>query len=203
MNDLIQSLIQTKVLRSKSVIKAFHKIDRKDFVLDIYADLAYNDTPLAIDHGQTISQPTTVALMLEWLDVQEGQTVLDIGAGSGWQTVLLAELVGASGHVHACERIPELCEFARQNLARYPQYKERISLHCESAVNGWPKSAPYNRIIAAASSNEIPDEWLQQLSPDGILVAPTDESIFVVKRNSDLSFTKHEHHGFIFVPFIT
>ncbi|MGB9609289.1 MAG: protein-L-isoaspartate O-methyltransferase family protein, partial [Minisyncoccia bacterium] len=112
-NKLIDDLIKDGFLKSPRIIDAFRKVDRMNFVIDYVKNEAYRNSPLAIGFGQTISQPLTVAFMLELLDVQEGNKVLDVGSGSGWTTALLAELVGEKGKVYGIEIIPELYEFGK------------------------------------------------------------------------------------------
>ena len=122
---LIQELIAGGHLRTPRIIEAFRKIDRKGFVIPEYLDQAYRNHPLPIGFGQTISQPLTVAFMLEQLAPQSGERVLEIGAGSGWQAALLAHIVTSDmgkgnankknyGHVICIERIPELKDMAEQ-----------------------------------------------------------------------------------------
>ena len=112
MKYLIKELIEEGVLKTPSIIEAFEKIDRKDFTPEGLRDKAYLNTPLPIGYGQTISQPFTVAFMLELLQPQSGDKVLEVGSGSGWQTTLLASIVGNfpidGGKVFALELIPEL-----------------------------------------------------------------------------------------------
>ena len=119
-DSLIESLISQGVLKTLSIVRAFKKVDRADFVLPEYLGAAYEDCPLPIGFGQTISQPFTVALMLEWLAPEKGQKILDIGCGSGWTTALLSSIVGKKGRVVGIERISGLAEFAAQNLSKYP-----------------------------------------------------------------------------------
>ncbi|KKU46623.1 MAG: Protein-L-isoaspartate(D-aspartate) O-methyltransferase [Parcubacteria group bacterium GW2011_GWB1_46_8] len=110
--DLVTRLIQSNVLKTSAIIDAFKKIDRKDFVLEAFADEAYGNYPISIGGGQTISQPWTVAFMLELLNPLAGDRVLDIGSGSGWTTALLAHIVKDSkkqGKVFGIEIVPELC----------------------------------------------------------------------------------------------
>src|SRR3990167_1867675 len=98
--------------------EAFEKVNRKNFVPEELIDSVGLDAPLPIGFGQTISQPTTVKMMLEWLEPQPGDKILDVGSGSGWTSALLAHLVGSKGKVFAVERIPELVDFGRQNSAK-------------------------------------------------------------------------------------
>src|SRR3989338_8868612 len=128
-NDLIKELIDFGYLKTPRIVEAFRAIDRVDFVRDEYKDEAYENYPLPIGGGQTISQPLTVAFMLELLNPQPGEKILDVGYGSGWQTALLAQIVSeyrgqktkneSGGVVIAIERIPGLCKFGAQNIAKY------------------------------------------------------------------------------------
>ncbi len=126
--ELVEHLIKRGVLKTPKIIEAFKKIDRKDFVKEEFLEEAYFDTPLPIGFGQTISQPYTVAFMLELLEPKEGDTVLDIGSGSGWTTALLAYIVGNKGKVIGVERIKELVEFGKKNLAKYKFKNAHIEL---------------------------------------------------------------------------
>src|SRR3990167_9676503 len=107
-NSLTQELVKKAVLKTALIINAFKKTDRADFVLSDFKKEAYRDNPLPIGYNVTISQPTTVAFMLELLEPKKGDKILDIGSGSGWQTTMLCEIVGEKGFVFAIERIGEL-----------------------------------------------------------------------------------------------
>jgi protein-L-isoaspartate(D-aspartate) O-methyltransferase len=202
--ELAEYLKQIGVLKSPHLIKAFNEIDRRDFVLPDFKNLAYLDEALPIGMGQTISQPYTVAFMLELLNPQPGEKIMDIGAGSGWQTSLLANVVGLNGKVFAFEIVPELCEFGTKNIAKYNFLKKGIvEWHCESAEGGLPEKAPFDKIIAAAAlEDKIPESWLSQLKFGGCVIAPIKESVWRYAKNTDGSFGKEEYPGFLFVPFI-
>ena len=127
MDELVRELKRQGVLRSPLVEQAFRAIDRKDFVRPEHRAEAYGNYPLPIGEGQTISQPYTVAFMLDLLDPRPGERILDVGAGSGWQAALLAHMVspmdesqrmGSRGRVYAMERSPELCRFAKTKIGR-------------------------------------------------------------------------------------
>ena len=105
MEELVRSLKNSGVLKTAQLVEAFLKADRKNFVPENLKDLAYLDEALPIGEGQTISQPYTVAFMLELLEPQSGQTLMDVGYGSGWTTALLAQIVGDAGRVYAFERV--------------------------------------------------------------------------------------------------
>jgi protein-L-isoaspartate(D-aspartate) O-methyltransferase len=156
------------------------------------------DAPLPIGFGQTNSQPTTVAMMLDWLDVDPGQKVLDIGSGSGWTTALLAHLVGPKGKVIAVELVPELLEFGRDNAERAGV--KNAEFHEADDGYGWPKSAPYERILVSAAARTLPPELIKQLAPGGRMVIPIHNSVWVVKKEDDETIDLVEHPGFAFVP---
>src|SRR4030042_111787 len=117
--ELVDYLVGAGVLKSLNIIRAFAKIDRKDFVTSGCEGFAYDDSPCSIGYGQTISQPTTVAFMMEQLKPEEGDKVLDIGSGSGWTAAILASIVGEEGRVFAFEIIPILKRFGESNVKKY------------------------------------------------------------------------------------
>ncbi|MBI2097360.1 MAG: protein-L-isoaspartate O-methyltransferase [Candidatus Vogelbacteria bacterium] len=201
--QLVTDLIASGVLKTSEIIAAFEAIDRADFVPAELVSQAYLNEPLPIGFGQTISQPWTVAFMLEKLQAKIGQKILDIGSGSGWQTALLAHLVGQTGLVIGLELIPELCQMSRQNIARYNFLRRGIAeLHCLNAVKGFPAAAPFDRIISAAAAPEISAVWLEQLKVGGRLVAPVDSTIVLVRKVTPDKFDREVFPGFAFVPFV-
>ncbi len=199
--SLIGSLIKDGYLRSPAIIEAFTKIDRKDFVGEANKEFAYLNQALSIGSGQTISQPLTVAFMLERLEPKTGEKILDIGAGSGWQTGLLANVVGESGKIIAIERIAELKATAEQHLAKYGF--QNINLVLGDGAKGFAEEAPYDKIIAAATTKEVPLAWQEQLKIGGRIVAPINESIVVLDKIDQNRFAKKEYFGFSFVPLIS
>lgn len=195
------------ILKTPSIIEAFEKVDRKDFVPEELKDKAYLNTPLPIGYGQTISQPLTVAFMLELLQPQAGDKILEVGSGSGWQTALLAHIVSGGnerGKVIAVELIPELMIFGRKNVAKYGFIKKGVvEFHSFNATKGMPENAPFNKIISAASGGEIPQAWKEQLAIGGRLVAPVKGSIVLLTKKSETEFKAEEYPGFAFVPLIS
>ncbi len=194
--DLIKSLEEGGVLKSKHIKKAFLNIDRKDFVTEEYKDLAYMDTALPIGYSQTISQPYTVAFMLELLELKQGQKVLDIGTGSGWSTALLSNIVGSTGWIQGVERVEGLIEFGRGNIKKYNIDNAQI-FKTEGNI-GVPGEV-FDRILVSASAEEFPEELLNQLKDDGIIVIPIKDSIFKFKKISNKEILKEEYYGFSFV----
>lgn len=201
--DLIDSLVKQGWLKTPRIIKAFKEIKRVDFMPDEIKHLAEIDEAMPIGYGQTISQPMTVAFMLEQLQPNSGQNILDIGSGSGWTTGLLSQIVGEKGRVTAIEVIPELKEFGESNLLKYGFVKKGITeFICTDGSKGYKKEAPFDRILVSASAKEISEEWKNQLKTGGRIVVPVDNSIWVMAKKTDKEFEQKEHPGFVFVPLV-
>lgn len=220
--DLLSSLIDDGYLKTPEIIEAFKKVDRADFVLDEYKNSAYENSPLAIGYDQTISQPLTVAFMIELLHPKVGDKVLDIGSGSGWQAAILTEIVANGydadvendkneqdqnnlrGSVVAVERILALKEMTEKNLQKYDLIKHGlVSSIFGDGFKGYKAGAPYDKIIAAATADgEIPVEWKRQLKIGGRIVAPIGSSIVVFDKIAKGKYNKKEYFGFSFVPLL-
>lgn len=199
-SEMLSELERSGVLQSEKVRKAFEKIDRKDFLSTEYENYFYVNSPLPIGQGQTNSQPYTVALMLELLEVKEGQKILDIGSGSGWTTALLAELAGKKGEVIGVERVQELVEFGQKNLQKYHFNNAKI-IAANSGELGIPQKK-FDRILVSAAYHKIPEELVQQLEISGIMIIPVTSSIFKVRKLSEEETENSEFSGFNFVPLI-
>ena len=199
MHELVDDMIFSNMLKSPQIIDAFREIDRKYFVPDSFSDHIYIDAPLPIGNNQTISQPSTVAFMLEHLESQEGDKVLDIGSGSGWTTALLCQIVGEEGSVTGIERVGALVEQGRENLSKFNFN------HCRIKQAGEKLGLPgeqFDRILVSASADEIPEELFSQLKIGGILVIPVENSIYKFKKVSEEDIKIEEFYGFVFVPLI-
>ncbi len=153
------------------VLAVMGSVPRERFVNAETADWAYEDRALAIDCGQTISQPYIVALMTEALELTGSERVLEIGTGSGYQAAILSRL---AAEVFTIERHSELSHQAQQALARCGA--SNVHFHIGDGSLGWPDAAPFDRIIITAAAQEFPTVLWDQLAPDGILVAPVGDS---------------------------
>lgn len=201
--QLISAWKQGSLITDARVVEAFRKVPREKFILPRYAEHAYEDAPLPIPAGQTISQPTTVLLMSQALDVRQGMSVLEVGAGSGYQGAILAELVGASGQVHSVETVPELVNFAQQNL-RAAGYSKRVTVSYGDGSQGFAARAPYERIIVTAAAPAVPPPLLTQLKDGGILLLPLDsnplgQTMVRIRKHGDV-LEREELGQFTFVP---
>jgi len=198
-NILIEELVSEGYLKTPRIIRAFQKIDRKDFVLPEFVDSAYANVPLPIGENQTISQPLTVAFMLELLQAKSGDKALDIGSGSGWTSALLAEIVRKKGKVFSLERVPELCDFGKKNIEKY---FSTVSHLCADGSKGYAEEAPYDRILVSAAPDKLPAPLKKQLKIKGRLVIPIRNSIWLIERTAKNKFKEKEYYGFSFVPLI-
>ena len=201
--NLIRELITSGWLKTPKIIKAFSQIKREDFVLEEEKEWAYINDALSIGYNQTISQPLVVALMIELLSPQPGEKILDIGAGSGWTTALLAYLVKPKGKVIALDIIPELVEFGKKNVGKYNFIKSGIvKFLCADGKLGYEKEAPYDKILVSASAFEVPQELFKQLKIGGKMVLPIEQSIVLIEKTSQNDYKKQEFSGFVFVPLV-
>jgi protein-L-isoaspartate(D-aspartate) O-methyltransferase len=201
--ELIKELIDDGYLKTPAIIDAFKAIDRKDFVPEEIKDQVYLNMALPIGKKQTISQPLVVAFMLELLELKSGEKVLEIGTGSGWNTVLMARIIGETGKIISIERIEELYNFAKQNISKYNFLEKGIvELILGDGSIGCKKQAPFDKVIAAAAAEEIPLAWKEQLKIGGRIVAPVKDSIVALDKISKDEFGKKEYFGFSFVPLI-
>lgn len=220
---LIDHLINEGWLKAPRIIEAFRRIKRVDFLPKDLEDLAELNEALPIGYGQTISQPLVVVFMLEQLEPKEGDKILDIGSGSGWTSALLGEIVGKKGRVIAIDVIPELVEFGKNNVAKYnflapyrtegsgagiekglPAGRQGIvEFICTDGSKGYKKEAPYDKILASASAQSLPQAWKEQLKIGGRIVTPIDTSIWVFIKKNEEEFEEYEYPGFVFVPLVT
>ena len=224
---LIETLIREGRLKSPKIIDAFTKIDRIYFVPEKLKGKAYTDEPLPIGFGQTISQPLTVAFMLELLNPEPGEKILEIGAGSGWKTALLAHIVSKKtsmltgsgrkkgkkeekprpigpGRVIAVERIKQLHEKAVKNVSRFNFIENGVAkVIFGDGSKGYHTDAPFDKIIAGAAGSSIPSAWKEQVRIGGRIVIPIEDTIKVIDKLSLVDYKVKEYYGFKFVPLVT
>jgi len=208
MNELAEYLKSIQALKSPGLISAFGRVDRRQFVPEDLRARAYDDTALPIGCGQTISQPSTVAFMLELLNLAPGQKILDIGFGSGWTVALLAEATGGKGKVFGVEILPEIFFFGERNLKKYSG--GGIELFRQSGNEGLPEFAPYDRILVSAAADEVPQALFDQLAIGGRMVIPIrlpldpnhNQVLRLIIKNGRRKFEHRDYPGFVFVPFV-
>ena len=199
--QMIAEQIIRRGIDDERVIEAIRKVPRHKFVEEALRERAYDDHPLPIGCGQTISQPYMVALMTQYLGLKGKERVLEIGTGSGYQSAILAEL---SQRVYTVERITALAEKARKVLLDGVQYKNIVVLVRDGSC-GLPDYAPFDRIIITAGAPEIPPPLVEQLKDGGILVAPKGDrftqTLLIVEKREGKVATRSEG-GCVFVPLI-
>lgn len=178
---------------------AFAALPRAQFLPEDQRPYAAQDRPLPIGEGQTSSQPSTVRAMLALLDVRPGQRVLDVGAGSGWTTALLARLVGPTGRVVGVELEPRLAEWGAQNLARAGMPWASLEPATEGVL-GRPDLAPFDRILVSAMASRLPEELVEQVARPGRMVVPVAGTMLLVVRDDVGEVTVHRHGAYSFVP---
>jgi protein-L-isoaspartate(D-aspartate) O-methyltransferase len=199
--DRLVERLRAHGIRSEAVLSQIRNVPRHLFVDEALASRAYEDTALPIGHGQTISQPYVVAKMTEaLLEDFDGETVLEIGTGCGYQTAVLAALVKK---VYTVERIPELLRKTRQRLRELDIYN--VQFRPGDGWEGWPKYAPYDGIIVTAAASVVPEKLLEQLASGGRLVMPVGvpgyQELTLITRALD-HFEQRSLGGVSFVPLV-
>lgn len=200
LEDMVEFDLRRRGIKDERLLAAFGKTDRKFFVPQIDRDKAYEDRPLQLTHGQTVSQPYMVALMLQDLKLQGSEKVLEIGTGSGYQTALLAEL---AKEIWTVERIEYLATTAEDRLLDLGYKNIRYRLGDGSL--GWADGAPYDRIVVSAACPDVPDALVEQLGEGGILAVPVGDpngQILVVGVKQGGVFEKRRTIDCMFVPLI-
>jgi len=186
----------------KKILDAFSKVKRENFIPEELKNRAYEDRALPIGKGQTISQPYTIATMLNLLDLKKDQKVLEIGSGCGYVLALMSKITGNKGKVFGVEIVKELAEKSKDNLKGY----KNIKVYNRDGRKGLEEAAPFDRIIISAACGEIPKKILSQLKDKGIVVAPVgpqyEQSLVTIQREKDDFKIKEKLPGFVFVPFV-
>src|SRR3989344_7415721 len=155
---------------NETELDAFKKVNRANFIPENLKENAYEDIPLPLFRGKTISQPTTVMIMTAALELQKNERVFEVGTGSGYQAAIIANIIGPMGKVITTEVIPELVVFARNNLQKAKL--NNVEAYEEEGSRGMPEKAPFDKIIITAACREFPRPLLDQLKVDGIIIGP-------------------------------
>ena len=197
--DMVEYQIRQRDVRDEAVLKAMSTVPRHEFVPADYQAQAYNDHPLPIGYGQTISQPFIVALMSELIDLQPGERVLEIGTGSGYQAAILAQL---TNEVFTIEIIPELAERAQNDFDRLGY--DQITAKQGDGYWGWEEYAPFEAIIVTAAPDHVPQPLVNQLADGGKMVIPIGppggyQSLWLLERKGD-EVLRYNWGGVRFVP---
>jgi protein-L-isoaspartate(D-aspartate) O-methyltransferase len=199
---MVERQIAARGLDDPALLAAFRAVPREDFVSGDYADYAYQDSPLPIESGQTISQPYIVALTIYAAGIKAGAKVLEVGAGSGYAAAVIGQI---AGEVIAVERHLELVELSKLRMRRLGYSNVRI-VEGDGTL-GWPEGAPFDAIVAAASGSHVPQSWIAQLKPGGRIVMPIGnphevQTLLKVTKREDGSLSHEDLGGVRFVPLI-
>ena len=199
---MVERQLAARGVRDERVLRAFAEVAREEFVPLDLAESAYDDRALPLAHGQTISQPYVVALMLEALRLAPGDRALEVGTGSGYAAALLARLCA---EVYTIERVPELAEAARARLARLAC--ANVQVRAGDGTLGWPEAAPFDAILVSAGGPRVPAPLFAQLRPGGRLVMPLgpergEQELIRVVRTGEDAFEREDLGAVQFVPLI-
>jgi protein-L-isoaspartate(D-aspartate) O-methyltransferase len=199
---MVRDHVAGRGVRDAAVLEAMREVPREAFIAPGLRYRAYDDAPLPIEDGQTISQPYIVALMLEAAAIRPTDRVLEIGAGSGYASAVAGRI---AARVVAIERHPGLAASAEERLARLGY--DRVEIHCADGSGGWPQDAPFDAILVAASGPRVPAALRGQLAVGGRLVMPVgrspwDQRLLRVTRRGDDAFDEEDLGGVVFVPLI-
>ena len=205
LDDIEREVMYTRKMIGRNaldpkVMAAMEQVPRNEFVPNSYGDAAFDNGPLPIGHGQTISQPYIVALMTDLLELEADDIVLEIGTGSGYQTAILSQLCK---QVYTIEYVPALADMAKARLERLGY--DNIEATSGNGYDGWPQHAPYDGIIVTAAASHIPKPLIEQLKPGGRLVIPVGrphlyQELTVVEKDENGEIDIHEVLGVAFVP---
>jgi len=201
-NRMVDEQIARRGVRDRLLLDAMRLVPREVFVEAGRAELAYEDGPLPIGEGQTISQPFVVALMIEAAEVKAGERVLEVGAGSGYAAAVLSRI---AGHVHAIERRAALAKVAGENLRKLGY--DNIELRVGDGTKGWPEAAPFDAILVAAGAPSVPQALKAQLAVGGRMVIPVgnahrEQTLLKIVRRSETDYDEEDLGPVMFVPLI-
>ncbi len=198
---MVSEQLERRDISDARVLAAMRRVPRHEFAPESVRARAYDDGPLLIGSGQTLSQPYMVALMTQLAVAPDARRALDVGGGSGYQAAVLAELVE---EVDSVERLPELASQARERLARLGYSRGRV--HCADGYEGWPAGAPYDAIIVACAAPSVPDALVAQLAPGGRLVIPLGQAfpqtLTVLEKDERGRIERRSRGAVLFVPML-
>lgn len=198
---MVRNQIARRGVSNPNVLAAMRCVPRERFVPAHLAEFAYENRPLPIEAGQTISQPYIVALMVEAAEIVFGDRVLEIGAGSGYAAAVMSRI---AGHVYTIERHAELADTARRRLADLGY--ENVDVRTGDGTLGWPEAAPFDAILLTAGGPKVPDTLRRQLKVGGRLVMPVgghgDQRLVKLTRASEDKFREEDFGEVMFVPLI-
>lgn len=197
---MVKDQMEARGIRDANVLRAMRSVPRHQFVPPELHPHAYDDTPLAIGHGQTISQPYIVAFMTEALELKPEHTVLEIGTGSGYQAAVLALLVK---QVHSIEVVPALARQSKALLHRLGYFN--VNVREGDGYLGWPEHAPFDRIILTAAPPQMPKPLYDQLKPGGRIIAPVgteNQELILIDKRSDGTLIQRSIMPVRFVPMV-
>jgi protein-L-isoaspartate(D-aspartate) O-methyltransferase len=198
---MVRDQLAERGIGDPHVLAAMSAVPRHRFVPPELVAHAYDDGPLPIGHGQTISQPYVVAVMIQLARAAPGLRALDVGCGCGYQTAVLAEIVD---EVFAIELVPELADAAAQRLRELGV--GGVQIRQGDGWNGWPEAAPFQVVLVACAANQVPPPLVEQLAPGGRLVMPVGgrglQHLIVVEKRSDGSTDERTYDAVAFVPML-
>jgi protein-L-isoaspartate(D-aspartate) O-methyltransferase len=199
---MVERQLRRRGINEPHILEAFRAVPREAFISDEYAHLAYGDHPLPIEAGQTISQPYIVALTIQAADIERGDKVLEVGAGSGYAAAVISRI---ADKVVAIERQHDLVVVARERLERLGY--DNVEIVEGDGTKGCPDHAPFDAIVAAASGSHVPKALLAQLAPGGRIVMPVGspggiQELIKVTKQEDGTLSQESLGGVRFVPLI-
>ncbi|GIU79018.1 MAG: protein-L-isoaspartate O-methyltransferase [Bryobacteraceae bacterium] len=198
--QMVRLQIERRGVRNAAVLRAMREVERHLFVPESLRRSAYEDHPLPIGHGQTISQPYIVAAMTEMLDPKPADRVLEIGTGSGYQAAVLAKLVR---HVYTIEVVEPLGRQAQALLERLGF--RNVTVRIGDGYEGWPEEAPFDKIMLTAAPPDVPQKLIDQLKPGGRLVAPVGtgwQELVVIDKDPNGRIRRRTEFPVMFVPMV-
>jgi protein-L-isoaspartate(D-aspartate) O-methyltransferase len=199
---LIHNLIHDGHIKSENVKNAFLDVPRENFIPENKKMYAYSDRPLEIGNGQTISAPHMVAIICEALDIQKGEKILEIGAGSGYHAAIVSKLIGKNGHIYTIERFEKLAKFAEKNLKMTGI--KNVTVTTGDGSMGLERYSPYDKIYVTCAAPKIPNPLIEQLKDGGLLLIPVGSlycDLQLIEKKSGKTNIK-DLGACVFVPLI-